>query len=167
MVQLAEILTPERIIRSKPSDEQQQITWTALQALTVSNCDLRSLDPSISQIPLLLQLNASHNKISTIDHTIHSPSLRSLLLVRNKLTSVSSINVTTFNGLRKLDLSYNQISCLAILSSLPSLQVRVHESMRSTGLDVVWIAPECFVQLSRGDSSAYCATPSAFQAPSS
>lgn len=104
--------------------------WQMLTHLTLSNCGITKLDPSLHMLPCLEVLDISHNDISHIIHLQDCPNLRVVNAAYNRVRVLSNIgwvigNVQVLNlahnslqsldgverlqSLRKLDLSYNSV----------------------------------------------------------
>ncbi|BDR55288.1 hypothetical protein KIMH_13990 [Bombiscardovia apis] len=93
--------------------------FTKLREIRIDNNQITDISP-ITGLPDLSTLSANSNQITTVG-ALDNPSLQSLQLQINKISSIASINWTNLTKLQNIDLANNQITDISPVTGLPSL----------------------------------------------
>lgn len=99
------------------------VTLQQLRYLNLSSNNLMEIPDSICDIPTLTQLNISFNHIKYLpDDFGRLTSLEKLLMSNNELTKRLPRSFGNLKSLRELDIRYNKLQNIDILSRLPNLE---------------------------------------------
>lgn len=98
--------------------------YQSLRSLNVSSNFLDKFPPFLCQLQSLVDLDLSFNAISHLPDEIGNlKNLEKLLITNNKLTDEVPQGFRKLTSLRELDMKYNAITSIDILSELPKLEL--------------------------------------------
>jgi len=147
------------------------LPWSALASLprlaslTVTRCGLTSLQCPAPAPPLprpllaLTALDLSHNQLGSLDPSLALlPSLASLNLSSNQLTTLGDGILSRLTTLSSLDLSHNQMGASLVRSELPSqlARVRLEGNPWPCSPGLAWLAPWAATLATPGLGPARC-----------
>jgi Leucine-rich repeat (LRR) protein len=101
---------------------QVDTPWSKLVTLSISHCNLLTLDESIRLVPNLEELDLSHNQLQSVEWIQDCVALTKLNLNHNRISDLSKLHGVLGN-ISILSLKANGISSLVGLEKLYSLQV--------------------------------------------
>ncbi|KAM0563943.1 hypothetical protein ACHAPJ_000151 [Fusarium lateritium] len=98
--------------------------YQSLRSLNISSNFLDKFPTFLCNLPSLVDLDLSFNAIATIPHEIGTlRNLEKLLITNNRLTHAVPSSFGQLVSLRELDIKYNGISSIDIISELPKLEI--------------------------------------------
>ncbi|KAF5623197.1 adenylate cyclase [Fusarium sp. NRRL 52700] len=98
--------------------------YQSLRSLNISSNFLDKFPTFLCNLPSLVDLDLSFNAIATIPHEIGGlKNLEKLLITNNRLTHAVPASFGQLVSLRELDIKYNGISSIDIISELPRLEI--------------------------------------------
>nr|AAY79378.1 adenylate cyclase [Fusarium proliferatum] len=98
--------------------------YQSLRSLNISSNFLDKFPTFLCNLPSLVDLDLSFNAIATIPHEIGGlKNLEKLLITNNRLTHAVPASFGQLVSLRELDIKYNGISSIDIISELPKLEI--------------------------------------------
>ncbi|OBS27329.1 hypothetical protein FPOA_01272 [Fusarium poae] len=98
--------------------------YQSLRSLNISSNFLDKFPTFLCGLPSLVDLDLSFNAIATIPQEIGSlRNLEKLLITNNRLTHAVPATFGQLVSLRELDIKYNGISSIDIISELPKLEI--------------------------------------------
>jgi adenylate cyclase len=98
--------------------------YQSLRSLNISSNFLEKFPPFLCNLSSLVELDLSFNSISNLPDEIGSlRNLEKLLITNNKLSEGVPANFRQLTNLRELDIKFNTITSIDIISELPKLEV--------------------------------------------
>ncbi|KAF4470048.1 adenylate cyclase [Fusarium albosuccineum] len=98
--------------------------YLSLRSLNISSNFLDKFPTFLCDLPSLVDLDLSFNGIATIPHEIGGlKNLEKLLITNNRLTHAVPASFGQLISLRELDIKYNGITSIDIISELPKLEI--------------------------------------------
>ncbi|GIQ82954.1 hypothetical protein KIPB_004188, partial [Kipferlia bialata] len=95
--------------------------WEALTSLSLTNCGIAAMDPSLLLLPCLTNLDLSYNDIRRVAYLFMSPCLHTVNLSFNRIASLQGIGAEV-GSVADLNLRGNELRSLGGLSGLVGLE---------------------------------------------
>lgn len=99
-------------------------SYQALRSLNISSNFLDKLPPFLCELASLVELDLSFNTIASLPNEIGNlKNLEKLLITNNRLSDQVPATFSGLMNLRELDIKYNSITNIDIISELPKLEI--------------------------------------------